>query len=290
MSAAATERTPSPWSRPQLERSGPKRVAGGLYRTSDDGRNGISGVPLVAVDDAVGAAVRMAYRVAEAQIDRSTQLARRLRQAGDRAVGGRSDRKAVDATEQLIFKAAMSALSWLERSAAEPDPVKRFASAQYQLVGSVLGLTPSLGGLAVGEATRRAGAALGSAMSEAMQAHRQGSQESAAAGAEGSAVSTPPPAEQKAPATQVTIILKGRSKRHVRVRDYQAPSGKHQPNIQFYSVADIRSSPIKADLAIDAGGRATLAIETSRLAKPGLWKAAVHDARGVQLGVIEIEL
>ena len=73
-------------------------------------------MPLIAAEDAVVAAVRLAYQVAETQIERSARLARRLRKAGDRAVGARSDRKAVDATEQMIVRAMMGALTWLEGS------------------------------------------------------------------------------------------------------------------------------------------------------------------------------
>ena len=102
MSAA---RTPvQPWARPPLARDRPVRTAGGLFRTAQGTSAGINtglgGVPLIATEDAVVAAVRLAYKVADAQIDRSARLAQRLREAGDRAVGARSDRKAIDATEQ----------------------------------------------------------------------------------------------------------------------------------------------------------------------------------------------
>ena len=45
-----------------------------------------------------------ADRVAEAQIDRSARLARRLREEGDRAVGPGSPEKALDATERGVFR------------------------------------------------------------------------------------------------------------------------------------------------------------------------------------------
>ena len=147
--------------RPQLERSKPIRTAGGFYRTAEGGRPGVAGVPLTAAEDSVVAAVRMAYNVAEAQIERSARLARRLREAGDRAVGARSDRKAVDAVEQLMVKAIQGALVWLERTADDPDPVKRLLVAQYRLAGSMFGLTPSDAPRSPGEARRRIGAERG---------------------------------------------------------------------------------------------------------------------------------
>ena len=67
------------------------------------------------------------YKVAEAQIDRSARLARRLREAGDQAVGPRSDRQALDATEQLVFR-AMMARPELARRVRRPrrgNPLKR---------------------------------------------------------------------------------------------------------------------------------------------------------------------
>lgn len=131
------------WARPQLERNGPKRTAGGFYRTAEGRQSGLGGLPLNTAEDAVVAAVRLAYKVADAQVQRSARLAQRLRDAGDHAVGARSDRKAVDASEQLVFKAMMGALSWLEGVAAEGDtPLKRLITTQYKLVGSMLGVMP----------------------------------------------------------------------------------------------------------------------------------------------------
>jgi hypothetical protein len=88
----------------------------------------------------------------------------------------------------------------------------------------------------------------------------------------------------------VNVTLKGESKRHVSVRKYRIDRGEPQSNLEFYSVEHVESEPLKADLAIAADGRPALAIETPRSAKSGRWKAAVCDANGAQLGVIEIEL
>ena len=142
MSAAHDLKGREWWSRPSLERTGPIRSAGGVYRTAETGGESLGGVPLVTAEDAAVAAVRMAYRVAETQIARSGRLADRLRDAGDRAVGEQSDRKALDATERLIFRSMMSAAAWLEAGVAEGDtPVRRLMATQYRVIGSMLGLT-----------------------------------------------------------------------------------------------------------------------------------------------------
>ena len=131
------------WSRPEPKSpvrharpeasTGPRRIR----------RPSVKSVPLTEAEDAIVAAVRMAYGVASAQVERSGRLAQRLREAGDREIGERSDRKAIDATEQLVFRAMMSALGWLEGLAAEGDsPLKRLVLAQYRILGSVLGIDP----------------------------------------------------------------------------------------------------------------------------------------------------
>ena len=100
----------------------------------------------------------MAYGVASAQVERSgaprAAPARRRRPA----VGERSDRKALDATEQLVFRAMMSALGWLEGLAAEGDsPLKRLVLAQYRILGSVLGIDAGRGGAAAAGSRHGAG-------------------------------------------------------------------------------------------------------------------------------------
>jgi hypothetical protein len=249
------------WSRPQLERSRP-------IRTAEGARPGVGGVPLIAAQDAVVAAVRMAYRVAEAQIDRSTRLARRLREAGDRAVGARSDLKAVDATEQLIFRAVMAALAWLEGLADERDPVRRLMAAQYRMAGSMFGLTPS--------------GAPGSS--------RRDAPDGAPRSADATPASRPQPGGSTGAAPPIKVILKG-DKRPVRIKRYDVESGAPRkiPGLEFFSEADIENTP-KADLAIEPDGHASIEFAITRAAKPGVWKAAVCDAEDVQIGVIEIEI
>ena len=64
MSDGTTQADKSGWKRPNVSRTGPVRSAGGFYRTSQSGR-ALGGVPLTTSEDAVVAAVRLAYDVAE---------------------------------------------------------------------------------------------------------------------------------------------------------------------------------------------------------------------------------
>jgi hypothetical protein len=267
MSYSSTATGQEWWSRPQLERTEPIRTAGGFYRTAERGQSGLGGVPLIAAEDAVVAAVRLAYQVAETQVERSARLAQRLREAGDRAVGARSDRKAVDATEQMIVRAMMGALTWLEGVSGERDPLKRLMVAQYRLAGSLLGLTPS---------------------EEFGSSHREAP--AAASGADAAAPAHPAPHGPDTFLGWVTVVLKGEHRRPVRIRRCDIARDALQGKVQFYSVAHIESESLTAEFAIDANGRATLTLETPRSAPPGLWRAAVCGATDVQIGLIEIEV
>jgi hypothetical protein len=262
------------WSRPSLDRDHPVRSVGGIYRTSQHGEDGLGGVPLIAAEDAVVAAVRKAYRVAQVQVDRSSRLARRLRAAGDRAAGPHSDRKAVDATEELISRAMMGALTWLEGLSAEGDsPLKRLILTQYRLLGATLGLTPEMAGVFAPSST--------------------GSQAAAPDADKVDASDGTPPASY-APSPSVKVILKGRS-RPVRVRHLHisVPAPIGQGPVYFFNSLDIKSEvTLTAMFAIDAGGHATLTFEEqSSPAPPGRWRAAICRAEtGEQIGIIEIEM
>jgi hypothetical protein len=266
------------WSRPQLEREKPNRTAGGLYRTADGGRPGVGGVPLAATQDTVVAAVRMAYRVAEAQIDRSARLADRLREAGDRAVGARSDRKAIDATEQLIQRAAMSVFAWMEGLAGDRDVLRRLLVAQNKIqsniVESILGIPLGASGLSPTAAGATPRAAEAPAVSDPHVPNDSADQERG-----GSIGRT------------LKVVLKG-LKRPVRIRRYElaVAAPDKNPELQFFSDVDIKSPPLAATLDIAADGKATLEVTIRRDASPGLWKAAICDAHDVQIGIVEFIL
>src|SRR5262245_40218114 len=115
------------WSRPQVERDGPRRTTGTLFRSADRSESQPS-----TTEDAVVAAVRMAYKIAQANVARSTRLSQRLRKAGDRAAGAQSPRKAVDATQDLVTDAMISAFGWVEAFLADDSRLKRVSAAQYR--------------------------------------------------------------------------------------------------------------------------------------------------------------
>ena len=248
------------WSRPDPEVTGPTRKAGGFYRLAEDAQAKRKSVPLTEAEDAIVAAVRMAYGVASAQVERSGRLAQRLREAGDRATGERSDRKAIDATEQLVFRAMMSALAWLEGLAAEGDsPLKRLVLAQYRILGSVLGIDPA-------EAVRPPpDAAMG--QPEAATAPR----------------SAPSPRS-----TSMTIAFGDGVRRPVRdSRLRMTRGGDYKGEIDLYSPKS--GAPLKASLEIDERGHGKIWLTLEAQTPSGWWTAAVCRD-DVQIGIAEIEL
>lgn len=127
--------------RPNLERSSPDRRFRGYYKTADDPEIGTTGHSIRTKEEALIQAVRMAYRVADEQIERSKRLAGSLKRAGDAEVGGDSDLKAVDALERLGLKSLLTLLGWAETATAEPgSPIRRLASVQYRTIGRLFRL------------------------------------------------------------------------------------------------------------------------------------------------------
>lgn len=257
--------------RPQLERTGPDRTVGNYYRSAADGGNVIGGIPLTSAEAAVVAGVRMAYQVAEAQIDRSARLARRLREEGDRAVGPGSSEKALSATERIVFRAAMSLVEWLEAVAADRgNPIQRLAAAQYRILGAMLGLVPVEG-------------------SEPRDG-RAPDRESRRADAGGPGVGLP--RREDAPPFPVRIRHAGRERRAVRIVawDYTGGAGPRQKiPVKFYHVRD-GSKPLEGEILITGRRSATLTLTTPASAPSGRWRAAFCDADGVQVGAMEIVL
>ena len=133
---ASTLKTPR-FRRPLLVEKGPDRRAGTLFRS--DGA-GIGGFTLQDTEAAAIAAVRAGYRVAELQIERMQKLGTRMSSAGERVAGAEPNRQAVDHTEELINKGVLAGLAWVEGLAAEPgSPLHRFVTAQYRMLGGILG-------------------------------------------------------------------------------------------------------------------------------------------------------
>jgi hypothetical protein len=258
--------------RPQLKRTAPDRTAGNYYRSAADDGKAIGGIPLNSSEAAIVAVVRMAYKVAEAQIDRSARLARRLREAGDRVAGPRSDRQALDATEQLVFRAMMSFLGWVENAASDDgNPLKRLAVAQYRLLGSLLGLTSSeppktQEARAPEDASRRA-----DAPSPADAAYRG----------------------EEAPRFPVRIQHAGKARRAVRIYAWEYAGDAGPPKtipVKFYNVERGSRKPLQGEIVVTGKRSATLTLATSPSVPAGRWRAALCDAKGVQMGHIEIML
>lgn len=271
MSNANSARRSELWSRRPPSRSAPVRSAGGFYRTAEAKGRAHGGVPLNSANDAVVAAVRLAYRVAESQIDRSARLANRLREAGDRAVGAQSERQAVDAVERLVMKTLMSGLAWWEASVAEGRcPVTRLAAAEYQMLGSMLGLTQP--------APRKTQTR--TSEEERERPEREPSRQTTA---------------RKAPTRlELEIVHKGspRDRRPVLVQNWEIASDTAlKTPVFFYSANDLEAEPLQAELVLSGRrGGARLFIDTPRKAARGLWRAAICDAEAIQLGFIEIVL
>ncbi|MDB5947272.1 MAG: hypothetical protein JWQ33_2298 [Ramlibacter sp.] len=263
----------TPWSRPRPTRSGPRRNAGGLYRTAEGADGASGGVPLNTANAAVVAAVRLAYRVAEAQIDRSTRLAQRLRDAGDQEAGPHSDQKALDAAEKLVLKTMMSGLEWWEGSVAEGRcPVKRLAAAEYQMLGSILGLGPAKH--AKKPPTDDAAAATSSA----------------AWAADANGIGRKPATAMR----RLQVVHKGERKdrRPVRIEAWEITlAGALQTVVYFFNADHGENEPIEAELEVSADNAdIRLMIATPPRATPGRWKCAVCDSADVQVGSIEISL
>jgi hypothetical protein len=257
------------WSRAKPRATGPDRRAGGFYRASGQ-RGRLGGVPVKNVEDAVVAAVRMGYKVAEAQIDRSNRLARRLRKAGEQAAGPDVEQKSVDAVERLVFRSMMSGLSWLESlSAKEGSPLMNLLDVEYRLLGRMLGLRH-------GDDDARAGGAKRADGSE----HKPGPAVVVGSGA----------SKQKAPALQ--IHLTPRTSRPVLVRRFDVIVEGRLPSpirIRFYPEGD-EGDPFDATLESPKKGAATLKITPPDKVRRGPWRGAVCNSEGLQLGLIEIEI
>ena len=264
------------FTRPYLPRTGPDRRAANYYRSAaSDGKGkdgaALGGIPLAGTEAAVVAAVRMAYRVADAQIDRSARLAMRLREAGDQAIGRDSDKRALDAAERLVSKAFMALLGWAETAAAEGgSPLKRLAVAQYRLFGALLGVTDPV----------EHEAPQGPTPTRPYTEARDSSAE---------------PTRSVALRVQHT----GQERRAVETRACSYTGDVAAGTtiaVTFYTVEGQPRQPVGADVVIDGPRSLTLRLDTARFSGGNLsaagsrWRAALCDADGLQIGQIEIVL
>lgn len=256
------------WARAEPGATRPNRRLGGFYRASGE-RGRLGGVPVKNVEDAVVAAVRMGYKVADAQIDRSNRLARRLREAGEQTAGTDVERKSLDAAERLVFRSMMSGLSWLEAlSAKQGSPLKNLVDVEYRLLGRMLGLRQ-----ADGEAAAKDIGSTGSSPAE-----------SGPAPVVGYGVS-----KRKSPTLQ--IVLTAKKSRPVRVREFDVTAAGRLSSpltITFYPESE-DGKPFDATLESPRKGAQTLRITPPAKGR-GVWCGAICDDKGLQLGLIEIEI
>src|SRR5262245_26960908 len=130
------------YKRPLLQARGPNRSPGGYYRAAA-GKNGgplFAGVPLQVTEDAVVAAVRAGYRIADAQIERGMRIAEDLRGAAQRVgTGDASD--LLRNAEALAQRSALLGIDWLETLAALPSgPLRQMLTTQSRLLSGLIGL------------------------------------------------------------------------------------------------------------------------------------------------------
>ena len=261
--------TPTPIVRPSLHRTTPNRSAANFYRSAGPGA-AVGGVPLHTLEHAVVAAVRMGYKVAAEQIERTERLGRRLRQAADTAGGPGSDQKALDATEQIVFRAMMAGLSWFEGLASDGgNPLRRLATAEYRILGSMLGLTPPSD----------------KPCADAGPTPPDGGP-SAPPGPRADAGTPRPRVLQRQP----RIKLEG-ARRVVQVRHYEltVPARGQDYPLVFYS-AKPTGAEIKGRLFVNDQGAPTLSLKVPANAPRGVWKAAICDGHRMQIGHVKIVL
>jgi len=260
-------------------RTGPRRSAANFYRSASGSGVVIGGVPMDTVEDAVTAAVRMGYKIAQAQIDRTTRIAQRFKDAGERAAGPHSDRQALEASEQLVFKALMAGIGWLEGLAADrQNPLKRLATAEFNLLGSLLGLrgpdAPGAGGSDPGAEARRRRPKPDPAGRRARTVD--------------DALRSPRQDNHSAP---LRVKQVGAERRVVRIRawelDADVKRGVYEP--VFYS-ADAGGLRIPSSLSIRANEPPLLSLTIPPEAVSGTWKAAICDKQGIQHGYAEFSI
>jgi hypothetical protein len=259
--------------RPSLPRTKPQRGPGSLFRTDDNKKTGLGGVTLTTVEDATVAAVRMAYDIADAQIERSKRLADRLKGAADRATGNDPDdgqgsaQDAVDSASRLVNNAMVSGMAWIEALMAADDGLApRLAAAQLKAVKKVL-LNTRDGCDDSRTETRRAT----------------------------SAEATAPTAERRSGPAPVRIVLKDKveDRRAVTIHRWEL-RGPVDAELVFRPVEGSATERLHATITCAMApdqGRPTLVMERMDSTAPaGRWRAAVCDKAGEQLGIVEIEI
>jgi hypothetical protein len=265
---------------------------------ADDDPDAIAGVPLTSVETAATAAVRLGYKIASAQLDRSARIATRLREEGDRAAGvtrdtgDSSEKRALDATEQLILKTMLAGLAWLEGFAAAPgNPVKRVAAAEFRILGSLFGLLPD---------SLRGGSESAETIRNLLQQLVDSTESRTASGArEGGPVDRRPVPGDTGPAPGLRIkhsVSKDGAvagARAIRVVQWEImPEATGTFPVVFYG-DDPQATPLRGKIIVPAAttpaATPMLALDPMGAVAPrGTYRAAICDPEGLQLGYIEV--
>lgn len=255
------------WNRPPLDVRAPDRSAGGLYRSADRPAGSdaaatetLAGVPLQTVSDAVVATVRLGYRIADREIERSRRLSQQLRSAAGRA-GADDPEQWLDQTEKLLAKLLQAGGDWAEGAATLPPPLLRLLRAEGRLLLQWLRL---LGG-------------------EPPVAAPAPAADPPAPGA----AAAPPPG----PALDLLLAcpdpMDRRAVRLVHARWSALPDAPLA--LWFHARGGAGADPMAGELS-RAAGRDRLLLHTRRHQPEGTWRAAVCLADGQQIGVVEVEL
>ncbi|MDM0026343.1 hypothetical protein [Variovorax saccharolyticus] len=260
-----------PFTRVRPDRTEPIRSMGGLYRTAHRQKGGkvFGGATIQTTEDAVVAAVRTGYRIADAQIERGAKIARELRGAAERAGAGDAS-EMLESGEGLGRRALFLALEWVEALAAPPDsPIKRALSAQYRMLGATLGLDAEH-------------------FSRSQGRKQDAAEPEPAGGPAGSRENfeSPPPARPPQPK-----ILIGGARRAVELKRWRADAPVMKATLRFRLVGGTADQAFDAPLRTGGDGRSELTLNLSDDLPEGRWKAAIcNDLDGELVGMAEIEL
>lgn len=272
-----TERTTSApvetgWIRPKPARTGPLRSVGGYWRSADREISGklFRGVPLNQSVDFAESVIRTAYRIADDIVDRGLNVARDLRNAGERR--GTQPRDVVDGAERMLSKTLLAGLQLIEDAAAgDENPLRRLASAEYRMLGALFGLKKDPPPQQPAPAPAPGGFTGSSPM--------------------GAAPSTTPSAVQilnRAPATERRPVLAVRLELPPERR--QASYGGlsfHPADATVADENDIRDATLTWNAA---AGTSRLEIDVRVMHRRGTWAAGLYDPDGLQVGVVAIDL
>jgi len=260
------------WSRGEPSAQAPIRSFGGYYRSADRKVSGkvFRGVPLQTAEDTAVAAVRMGYRVIDAQIDRALNMARRLRGAATRA-GVTDSNDILNQAERLLSRGGLLALDWLETAANQPEnPVMRLLAAEYRLFGSLLGLSID--------------------REKAPEQDRPTASTDTRPPAYGRAAATAPLRSRVRIQHSQAAAEKRRAVDIVKFDLRVSPSRGTSPyDLRFHHTTQAGAAVLKGKLARESNGGWVLEIQTDD-EPSGQWRAAVCNEKGEQVGIIEINL